>query len=75
MMSGMRKPPPICAYLHQLSPRDDNLHTLGQGVENEKDGGGVVVDYQGGLGAGEQAEQIFQLFGPDAAFPGGQVVL
>ena len=46
------------ADLDQLTPRDDDLFLARQGVEQQKDGRGIVVDDGGGLGARELAEQV-----------------
>jgi len=43
------------ADLDQLAARDDHLAPLGQGVEDEQNRGGVVIDHGGVLGAGQFA--------------------
>ena len=45
------------ADLDQLPAGDDHLASLGQRGEREEDGGGVVVDDERGLRAGQLAEQ------------------
>ncbi len=49
------------ADLDQLAARDDRLAALGQRVEHEQHGGGIVVDDGGVLGAGQLAEKAAQM--------------
>src|SRR5262245_60437651 len=53
---NVRYPEPV-ADLDQLAPRDDDLPPFRQGGERQQDRGGVVVDDECGLGAGEAPEQ------------------
>ena len=53
---------------------DDDLASGGEGGEAEEDGGGVVVDGEGGFGAGELLEEGFQLGVASAALAGVEVV-
>jgi len=46
------------ADLDQLTPRDNDPLLARQGVEQEEDRGGIVVDDGGSLGARELAEQV-----------------
>ena len=41
------------ADLDELAPGDDDLLLARQGVEQQEDAGGIVVDHRGGLGTGE----------------------
>src|SRR5439155_6232518 len=45
------------ADLDQLAARNDYLAALGQRVQSEEDGGGVVVDDQSALGADQLGEE------------------
>ena len=49
-------PEPV-ADLDQLAARDDDLAALGQRRDGKEDGGGVVVDDERGLGAGQSPER------------------
>ena len=53
--------PEGAADLHQLPAGGDDLAPLGQGAEDQHDGGGVIVDHHGTLGAGEAAQQLFHM--------------
>ena len=46
------------ADLHQFPARDDDLAALAEGIQHQQDGGGVIVDHHGGLGAGQALEQL-----------------
>ena len=46
------------ADFHQLAAGNDHFLAGGHGVEHDRRGGGVVVDHGGGLGAGEQPEEL-----------------
>ena len=52
--------PEGAADLDQLAARDDRLAALRQRVQGEEDGGGVVVDDGGVLGAGQLDEEVAQ---------------
>ncbi|MNT66762.1 hypothetical protein D3C72_2048500 [compost metagenome] len=45
------------ADLDELPARDDDLTALCQSIDDEEDGGGVVVDDHGRFGSGELAEE------------------
>ena len=49
--------PEAVADLDELAARDDNVAPFREGGNGEQDGGGVVVDDQRGLCAGEGAKQ------------------
>jgi hypothetical protein len=66
--------PEGAADLDQLAPRDDDLLALGEGVEEQKDRRGVVVDDGGGFGAGELLQQFVDHVVPVAAAAAGHVV-
>ena len=53
--------PEGAADFHQLSPGDDHLFILGQGAQNQHDGGGVVVYRKGRFRPGQLAEQAFHM--------------
>ena len=61
------------ANLDQLAARHHGLTTLGERVEYEKDGGGIVVDDSCILRAGELAEQAAQVIVALAALAGVNV--
>ena len=63
------------ADLHQLAARDDHLAAAGQGAERQQHCGGGVVHRQGGLGAGNLAQQRFDALGARPAPPRRQVEL
>ena len=62
------------ADLDQLAARHRHLFALGQGVEDQQHGGGVVVDGGGGLGPGQAADEVFQVVVPVAAFSPVQII-
>src|ERR1700722_819291 len=53
------------ANFDQFAAGDDNFGAFGERVENEKYGGGIVVDDDGGFGADQFGEQTS---GVDVAF-------
>ena len=61
------------ADLDQLAARHDGFAALGQRVEHEQDGGGVVVDDRCVLRAGEFAEQAAQMIVALAALAGLEI--
>ena len=61
------------ADLHQLAARDHHLPPRRQGAQQQQHRGGVVVDREGGLGAGEVAEQRLEV-GIALAAPAGPEV-
>ena len=63
------------ADLDQLAARDDRLAPLGQGVEHQQHGGGVVVDDGRVLGAGQLAQQAAQMIVALAALAAVEVEL
>ena len=67
--------PEAVADLDQLAARDDHLATVGERGDREQQGGGVVVDDEGVLGAGELPEDRGEMVVPRAAPPVGEVVL
>ena len=67
--------PEAVADLDQLAARDDDLATLRERGEREQHRGGVVVDDDRGLGAGQPAQQRRQVVLARAARAGGEVVL
>ncbi len=69
---GYPKGPPD---LHELPPGYDDLFTLSQGVEYQKDSTGVVVDHHGGFGTAELQEQILHMDVTQAPASHPQVVL
>ena len=69
--SGMRKAPPISTN----SPREMTTSPPGRGPQSEQHGGGVVVGDQGGLGAGQGAQQFLGLPAAPAALAGPEVHL
>ncbi len=62
------------ADLHQLAAADRHALAVGQRVEREIDGGGVVVDHRRGLGAGQPAHQLLHQRVAVPAPAGGEVV-
>ena len=46
------------ADFHQLAPGNDHFLAGGHGIEDDRRGGGVVVDHGGGLRAGEQSQEF-----------------
>ena len=63
------------ADLDQLAARDDDLAPLRERGEREQDGGGVVVDDERGLGAGQPAEEPGEVILARAALASLEVVL
>ena len=63
------------ADFNQFAPRDNHLAALGQRVQHQEDSGGVVVNDDGGLGAGQPGQQACGVNIALAASAGGQVVL
>src|SRR5690606_39783469 len=61
--------------LDQLAARDHRLAALAEGVERQQHGGGVVVDDQRVLGAGQFAQQAAQVVVAAAAAAFAQVEL
>ena len=61
------------ADLDELTPGDDDFAAGAEGVHADEHGGGVVVDYEGGLRAGEFAEQLLHMAVAASAFAGGEV--
>ena len=58
------------ADLHCLAPGDHDLASGRQGRQPQQQGGCVVVDYEGGLGAGDLLQQGLQVRLPRT--PGGR---
>ena len=67
--------PEAVADLDQLAARDEHLAALGERREREQDGGGVVVDDERGLGAGQAAQDRGRVHLARAARAGVEVVL
>ncbi len=67
--------PEAVADLDQLAARDDDLAALGERGEREQHGGGVVVDDERVLGAGQPAEHRREVVVPRAARARVEVVL
>ena len=67
-------PEPV-SDLHELPARDDDVTPLGEGRQREQHGGGVVVDDESGVGAGQLAQVLRDVILPRAPCPGGDVVL
>ena len=61
--------------LDELAPRDDDLPAGGKGLQAQQDGGSVVVDDEGVLGAGEGRQEPDEGRVPRAAPAGGEIVL
>ncbi|KAF5036413.1 hypothetical protein DSECCO2_575340 [anaerobic digester metagenome] len=57
------------ADLHELPARNHDLAPLGQGVEDQEHGRGVVVDHEPRLGPSQAAEQLFDVGIAAAALP------
>ena len=68
----MRKPPPI---LDGLAAADDHVAPGGQRGQPQEQRGGVVVDGEAGLGAGDRLDQGAEVVEARAALAGGEVVL
>ncbi len=47
--------------LDQLPPGDDNLLSLGKGIEDEQDGRGIVVDDYGGFSPRQSTEDLLDV--------------
>ena len=62
------------ADLDQLAPADDHFLALGQSVQGDQDGGGVVVDHQSRLGPGQLLEQPDHMAVAGAPLTRGQIV-
>jgi hypothetical protein len=62
------------ADLDQLAPGDDGVASLGERIEDEKHGSGIVVGDRRILGAGELAEQCAQVIVALSAAAGFEVV-
>src|SRR6266566_7695971 len=67
--------PEAVADLDQLTAGDDDFPSLRERREREKDGGGVVVDDQRSLGAGQPAQDRRDVVLAGAAGAFGEVVL
>ena len=65
----------LAADLDQLAARDDDFLAVGQRLERQQHGGGVVVDDQRVLGAGEPPQQRLHVAVARAALLGGDVQL
>ena len=65
----------LAADLDQLAARDDDFLAVRQRLERQQHGGGVVVDDQRVLGAGEPAQQRLHMAVARAALLGGDVHL
>ncbi len=63
------------ADLDELAARNHDLAVAGEGREHEEQGGGVVVDGHGGLGAGDAAQEGLDVLVAAAALAGFEVVL
>ena len=63
------------ADLDQLAARDDDLAALRERGEREQHGGGVVVDDERGLGAGQPPEELREVILARAALAALEVVL
>lgn len=62
------------ADFDELGAGDEDAAAFGEGGEDEQDGGGVVVDDEGGFGAGEAFEQVFGMAVAGATGAFGEVV-
>ncbi len=63
------------ADFDEFAARDEDFAVAGKRCEDEQNGGGAIIDHDGGLGAGESLDE---LTGVDVAFParaGLEVVL
>lgn len=60
--------------LDQFAARHQDLPAEGEGVQDEDDGGGIVVDDRGCLGPGQVTQQSFNMAVPFAAFAACEVV-
>ena len=65
----------LAADLDQLAARDDDLAAVGQRLERQQHRGGVVVDDEGVLGAGQPAQQRLHVAVARAALLPGEVEL
>ena len=62
------------ADLDEFAPGDDDLFLARQGIEQQEDAGGIVVDHRGGLDAGEFPHQFGNQVVTVTAPPGIQVI-
>ena len=67
--------PEAVADLDQLAAGDEHLASFGERGEREQHRGGVVVDHERGLGAGQPAEELDEVILPRAARARLEVVL
>jgi hypothetical protein len=67
--------PELAADLDQLTAGDQDFLAMSERLQGEEDGGGVVVDDQRVLGAGEAPEEALHVAVARAAFLGGDVDL
>ena len=63
------------ADFDQLAAGDDHFLAGGHGIEDDRRGGGVVVDHGGGLGPGEQPEDLLDPLVPSRPLTAGHVDL